>query len=263
MTSTPQKNPRTITRRRMLLVAGAGGAGIALAACGSDDNFGAGTDTNTDTGTGTASESESASTAVASGSGAVDTPGCVLTAEAIEGPFYTDVNLVRRDITEGRPGQKLELRLKVVDANGCTPLSDASVDVWHADATGLYSAFTEQGDDANVDTTAEKFLRGVQTSDADGVAVFDTIYPGWYRGRTTHVHVKVHLDNQTRVTTQLYFPDEVTSTVYGEPAYAERGQKDTSNATDDFGGDNRNLLMDVTKDGDKYIATGTLGINRS
>lgn len=238
MTSRQPDHASTITRRRMLLLAGAGGMGLALVGCGSDD-------------------------AVDSSHTTSDAPRCVLTPEAIEGPFYSDVNLMRRDITDGRQGQKLELQLKVVDANGCAPLSDATVDIWHADATGLYSAFTEQGDDANVDTTGEKFLRGVQTSDGDGVATFDTIYPGWYQGRTTHVHVKVHFSNQTRITTQLYFPDEITSNVYGEPAYAERGQKDTPNAADDFGGDNQNLLMEVSKDGDKYIATGTLGIDRT
>lgn len=233
---------RSITRRRMLLLAGASGAGLALQGCGSDATSGR---------------------PPATGSGEAVAPGCVLTPEAIEGPFYADVDLMRRDITGGRDGQKLQLRLTVTDANGCAPVSDASVDVWHADATGLYSAFTEQGDNADIDTTGETFLRGVQSTDAEGLAIFDTIYPGWYPGRTTHVHVKVHLADKTRVTTQLYFPDDITSTVYEKPSYQERGDKDTSNAADEFGGDNQNLLMVVTREGDTFIASGTLGIEQA
>lgn len=246
--STPSTPSTRMTRRRMLLLAGAGGAGVALLGCGGDGGTG-----------GASATAESA----AGGAGATDAPGCVLTPEAIEGPFYSDVGLMRRDITEGRAGQKLELRLKVVDADGCAPLPDASVDVWHADATGLYSAFTGQGDDEDVDTTGQTFLRGIQNTDGDGVAVFDTIYPGWYRGRTTHIHVKVHFSDKTRITTQLYFPDDVTGAVYREAAYAERGGKDTSNSADEFGGDDQNLLMSVVRDGDRHVATGTLGVNRA
>lgn len=244
------------TRRKMLLIAGAGSAGLALAACGNDNG-----DTGDDPDDGVANGIEVAESAAETAAG--PTPGCVLTPEAIEGPFYTDVNLMRRDITEGRPGQALELRLMVADASGCNRLADASVDIWHADAGGLYSAFEDQGDNADLDTTKEKFLRGVQNTDANGVATFDTIYPGWYQGRTTHIHVKVHFADQTRITTQLYFPDDITAEVYGEAAYSERGQKDTTNRNDTFGGDDLNLLMAVNKKGDKYVASGTIGIKKA
>jgi protocatechuate 3,4-dioxygenase beta subunit len=100
----------------------------------------------------------------------------VLTPELTEGPFYVPNERVRRNITEGKPGVPLELRLTVVDASSCKPLGNALVDVWHADALGVYS-----GDVAGDAGTS--FLRGVQRTDAHGLAVFKTIYPGWYQGR--------------------------------------------------------------------------------
>lgn len=228
-----------ISRRRLLQIAGAGGATIALAtACGTDSDP-------------TSPEAASAPEA---------TPRCVLTPEAVEGPFYTDVNLVRQDISEGRPGAPLELRLRVVSADSCEPIPDASVDVWHADAGGLYSAFTGQGDDRGVDTTGETFLRGVQNTNAEGLAVLRTIYPGWYMGRTTHIHIKIHFMDRTRVTSQLYFPDDVTAEVYALDAYAERGPKDTSNADDGFGAEDAGLVMSLALAGEGYLATHTIGI---
>lgn len=243
-TDRPTSTP-LISRRRALSLAAAGAGGLVLSACGSDDGA-------------AASGTETSPT-----SGQLATPDCTLTPEQIEGPFYTDLRLARRDITDGKPGSPLTLRIAVVDAATCQPISDAVVDVWHADAGGLYSAFTEQGDDQNIDTTAEKFLRGIQTTDAGGVATIDTIYPGWYAGRTTHIHLKVHLSDQTRVTTQLFFPDQVSTTVYADhDAYTERGPKDTPNADDDFGGDSSSLLMTVEGSGGGHTATHTIGIER-
>ncbi len=243
MTSKPIEAARqTYSRRRVLYLAGAGTAAAALAACGGD--------------------SESDATDTASGDGA--TPDCVLTPEETEGPFYTDLNLVRRDITDGKPGAPLELRIGVIDAETCAPIPDATVDIWHADAIGLYSAFTGQGDSEDVDTSAQSFLRGVQPTDVDGVATFTTVYPGWYMGRTTHVHVKVHFSDRTRVTTQLYFPDDVTDTVYADnAAYAERGAKDTPNEDDGFGAESTTLQMTLTRADDRHLATHTIGIDRS
>lgn len=231
-----------ITRRHLFVLAGAGGIGAALAACADTADTGAPSDGSAGAGDDLVS------------------PDCVLTPESIEGPFYADLDLVRRDITDGRAGEPLRMQLRVVDAQACSPLQDASVDVWHADATGQYSAFPSQGDAGDIDTSGQGFLRGVQSTGADGVATFDTIYPGWYPGRTTHIHVKVHLTDRTRVTTQLYFPDDVTNEVYAGSSYVERGQKDTTNAADAFGADDQNLLMRVEREGDLLVATGTLGI---
>lgn len=248
-------NPKQVmSRRRVIYLAGAGTAGLVLASCSSDsDESRAGS-------TGPTGTSASSDAPEASGT----TPDCVLTPEEIEGPFYTDVNLVRRDITDGRPGSPLEMRITVVDADTCAPISDATVDIWHADAGGLYSAFTGQGDDADIDTSSESFLRGVQATDGAGLATFNTIYPGWYGGRTTHIHTKVHFADQTRVTTQLYFPDETTNKVYDAgPAYQERGGKDTSNDDDDFGASDPSLQMTLEQAADGHIATHIIGIRRN
>jgi protocatechuate 3,4-dioxygenase beta subunit len=154
---------------------------------------------------------------------------CVLSPETTAGPFYVDPRLVRRDIREGRPGVPLDLALQVVDAD-CRPIPEARVDVWHCDAAGDYSGFARQGSRS---TAGETFLRGTQATAADGVARFRTIWPGWYRGRTPHVHFKVFLDDRTALTSQLFFPDGISDRIYrAVPAYAGRGAADTTNARD-------------------------------
>ena len=228
-----------LSRRRILELAGAG-AGFALAACGSDEL----TSTNN-----TSSNNNQSS--------------CTLTPAEIEGPFFADLQLMRRDIAGGKAGQAIQFQLTVVDANTCLPIPDAAVDLWHADAGGLYSAFPGQGDGANIDTSGQSFLRGIQTTDINGLVTFDSIYPGWYSGRTTHVHIKVRLANRTAVTSQLYFPDSVSATVYGAGEYLGRGQKDTSNEVDQFSATSSQLQMTLTIANNRYLATHTIGINRS
>ncbi len=122
----------------------------------------------------------------------VDSAGssCEATAELTEGPYYFDADALRSDIREDREGVTLRLGIRVRSAGDCAPIKDAVVDIWHCDAGGVYSGF-EAGE-------GERYLRGTQVTNADGVAEFTTIYPGWYRGRTVHIHAKVHLDKQTR-----------------------------------------------------------------
>lgn len=119
-------------------------------------------------------------------------PDCVLTPEQDEGPFYIDLARVRRDIVEDRPGVPLGLALTVVDASTCEPIRDAAVDVWHCDALGVYSGEPTES------SAGSTYLRGIQLTDANGEAEFATIYPGQYPGRTTHIHLKVHLGGQRR-----------------------------------------------------------------
>ena len=114
-------------------------------------------------------------------------PKCVLTPEQTAGPFYFDVEQVREDITEGKKGTPLELLITVVDSSDCRPIKDAIVDVWQADAGGVYSGYINQG----VDTTGQTYLRGIQVTDTNGRAKFRTIYPGIYPGRVPHIHFKV------------------------------------------------------------------------
>ena len=170
--------------------------------------------------------------AAAEGAGLLAANVCLLTPEATEGPYYIDPDLVRADITEGLPGAPLDLALQVVDAD-CRPLEGARVDVWHCDAAGNYSGFARQGSDRARDTRGAAFLRGTQFADARGVAAFRSIWPGWYRGRTPHVHYKVFLDERTVLTSQLFFPDGASETVFRGPAYRARAAgQDTTNATD-------------------------------
>jgi protocatechuate 3,4-dioxygenase beta subunit len=183
--------------------------------------------------------------------------GCRLLPEQTEGPFYFDPELVRADITEGLPGAPLRLRVRVLGANDCAPLPDAVVDVWHTDARGRYSGFSGQGDGGSEDTTDQTFMRGLQITGADGVAEFRTIYPGWYPSRTTHVHIKVHLDDRTLATGQLYFRDEVSAQIYALAPYDARGPKPVSNDGDGIfttdGGER--ALVDMLAEGDGWYGT--------
>jgi protocatechuate 3,4-dioxygenase beta subunit len=158
---------------------------------------------------------------------------CTLTPEVTEGPYYVDLERVRRRITEGRPGVPLRLRLTVVDTDNCDPLENAAVDVWHCDAVGTYS-----GVEGNTGT----FLRGVQLTDAKGVAVIDTIYPGWYQGRGTHIHLKVHVGGgvsganysggHVSHTGQLFFPEAMNDRIYRLSPYRRKTGTRTRNAQD-------------------------------
>ena len=160
---------------------------------------------------------------------------CRLTPESTAGPFYFDPKLVRADIAEGRRGVPLHLLLQVVDRD-CTPIERARVDVWHCDASGLYSNYAGQGDDPAhpVSTEGETFLRGTQVAGRDGIVRFRTIYPGWYPGRTTHIHFIVFTDARTRLTGQIFFPDALSSRIYETVApYSERrAARDTLNGDD-------------------------------
>jgi protocatechuate 3,4-dioxygenase beta subunit len=151
---------------------------------------------------------------------------CTLTPSAIAGPFYLDLDLLRSDITEGRPGFPLDLYLQVVRLSDCLPIAGAVVDLWHASAGGRYSGIASEG------TAGQTFLRGIQITPSSGIVHFRTIYPGWYPGRTTHLHLKVNPDLATELTTQLYFRDEVSRSIYGLPPYSLRGQNPTTNALD-------------------------------
>ena len=199
------------------------------------------------------SESDGAGPA-ALASGAVS---CVLTPEQTEGPYYLPKEHIRRNITDGRPGTPLLLRAYVVDASTCRAIRNAAVDVWHADASGVYSGF---GSGA----ASRTFMRGVQRTNAKGLALFRTVYPGWYPGRTVHIHVKVHIAGNVVHTGQLYFPDKLTDAVFRKAPYAARSGRDTRNATDSVyrNGGSKSLLH-VRKSGGSYVATITMGVHRS
>lgn len=256
--------------RRTFLAAGGGALTVAvLAACSSDGDGSARRPTSTTS----SSQPDTTPTTGAAATGAVaaltvadfETAGtCRLVPEKTAGPFPLDRQLDRRDITEGLPGRPLRLGLRVLDAR-CAPVTGASVEIWHTDATGDYSAF-EDGGGGKDDGPGTTFLRGTQPADADGIVEFATVYPGWYRGRAVHIHLRVHRDGETVLTSQVFFPDDYTDGVYAAAPYAQFGTPDTRNADDGIAGDpsaEGTLLAVRTTDtgrGDGALALVNLGV---
>ena len=174
-----------------------------------------------------------------------------------DGPYYLPGEKVRRDITEGLPGAPLALRLSVLDAATCRPIKGAAVDIWHASAAGKYS-----GEEAN-NTVGRTYLRGIQRTDAHGLALFKTVYPGWYPGRAVHIHVKVHVGGDVVHTGQLFFRDAYTDGVYKRQPYRARGARDVRNNDDSIygSGGNRSLLSMRTA-GNGYVGSINMGVRR-
>lgn len=221
-----------------------------------------------------------------------DARACVLTPEQTQGPYYVDDRLVRADITEGRPGLPLQLALTVQEAGSCAAIPGATVEVWHCDAGGVYSGFTAVGagggpprgggrppgapppsggpppgappsepatDRERRPADRTRFLRGAQRSDPAGRVGFRTIYPGWYQGRTPHIHVMVHVGDDRVHTGQLYFDDRVTAAVHRRPPYAAHGQPTTVNRTDGiFAEGGERSMLALARAGGGYM--GRLGL---
>jgi protocatechuate 3,4-dioxygenase beta subunit len=184
---------------------------------------------------------------------------CVLLPEKTSGPFPLDEQFDRRDITEGVDGHPLRLGLRVLDGS-CTPVPGAAVEIWHTDATGDYSAFVDGGGGKD-EGPGSTFCRGTQTANDEGIVEFLTVYPGWYTGRAVHVHLRVHLDGATVLTSQLFFDEAYTESVYASAPYAEFGLPDTSNAADNIAGDpEAEGTIVSTVAADTANGRGTLGL---
>ena len=191
-------------------------------------------------------------------------PGCVLTPEQTEGPFFVDEHLERADIRSDpgtgalTPGVVLRLDLGVatVDATRCMPLWNAVVDIWQCDALGRYSAVDANG--------SARFLRGYQVTDANGRVRFTTIYPGAYPGRTVHIHFKVRTlaaGRNAEFTSQFYFDDALTDRVHGAPPYAATGQRRMRNPRDGLYRDGGSrLMLDVDESDGALAATYDIGV---
>ena len=197
------------------------------------------------------------------------TPACVLRPEVTEGPYFIDERLNRSDIridpSDGsiKPGTELQIVFKVSRVGRtCAPLQDAQVDVWHCDAAGLYS------DEAANDTIGKKFLRGFQKTDAEGTARFTTIFPGWYSGRSIHIHFKIRILSggtaTLQFTSQLFFDEQTTNTILAQPPYQARGAPDTRNASDSVYASNNNagasLMLPITLQGAAYVGSFGVGL---
>lgn len=285
-----------ISRRRALSLGGTLGLAGVLAAC---------------SGTGTTGSSATSSPApVATGdelTALLDRANtCTLSAEQTQGPYWFDVDSIRSDIREDRPGTPLTLAVRVLDRTGCaagaagTAVPDVVVEVWHCDAGGAYSGFesgsasagggrpggpppsgpppegapgaepgggsgeTSNGSysvgDREATTTDDgTYLRGAQAADAAGIVRFTTIYPGWYNGRTVHVHCKVHRDKRTVLTTQLYADDALTDQVHAAAPYDAHTGRDTTNDTD--GIFDRSGLLTVQRSGEGYLGVINLVVD--
>jgi protocatechuate 3,4-dioxygenase beta subunit len=240
-----------VSRRRALSIGGTMSLSGLIAACGGGSDEARTTAAGT-TATGAAPASDSVLAALDAA------PSCVLATEETQGPYWFDVDSIRRDIREDRPGTRLDLALRVQDMTECeaggeaAPIADAVVEIWHCDAGGAYSGFESgamgppggggggetsdgsysEGVQEATPTDDGTFLRGAQVTDADGVARFTTVYPGWYRGRTVHIHLKVHIDRRNVLTTQLYFDEELNAAVFATAPYDERTGRDTFNDGD-------------------------------
>jgi protocatechuate 3,4-dioxygenase beta subunit len=141
------------------------------------------------------------------------------------GPYPSLVDLFRSDIREGKSGALLTLTIRVVNtANGCAAVPNANVEIWHVDAAGNYSQYGTQ--------TTQTYLRGIQTTNSNGEVTFTTIYPGWYQGRATHIHVEVTMAGRSVKVTQIAFPESVNNTVHASGVYASRGTNPISNLSD-------------------------------
>ena len=194
---------------------------------------------------------------------------CILTASLTEGPFFVDEKLNRSDIrTDPATGAvsagiplALTFNVQRVASNACTPLTGAYLDVWHCDAAGVYS---------DVSGSTRKFLRGYQITDANGSAAFQTVYPGWYGGRAVHIHFKLRLfAGSTRTyefTSQFFFNDTFTDSVYTQSPYSSRGSRSTRNANDGIYNslsttDKSGLTLQTSKTSDGYAGVINLGVN--
>lgn len=252
---TEPSDARPVGRRTVLIATGSTAAALAVGAA--------------------AAQQASAATRTPAPAPAAAAAVCTLTKEMTEGPYYLDGALVRSDITEGKAGVPLELALTVVDS-ACTPIGNALVEIWHADALGEYSGYV--GGNGHNEWDDGTFLRGGVLTDSSGVADITTVYPGWYRGRCIHIHVKVHTGvtltcdgsftgGSTLHTGQLFFGETVTSAVAKVSPYSANTVTRTTLSEDsvyDGGGASSGLLTLTALGGSASSGcTGTLTLGVS
>ncbi len=285
-----------MSRRRMLFAVGGAGLGaLALVACGSGDGgtvdsaSTASTATTGSTATSAANAPTSAATAGTTASTVADNTAAEAAATCVDeipdetgGPFPGDGSngpdvlsedgVVRSDITSSfgsstnvAEGIPLRVTLTIQDTATCTPMPGAAVYVWHCDAAGRYSLYTEGATDEN-------YLRGVQEADEQGQVHFTTIVPGCYSGRWPHIHLEVfdalssaQQGSSSIKTSQLALTQEMCEVAYQDSRYPQSSQNlsRTSLQSDNVFGDDGAIHQLATITGDNtggYSATLAVGI---
>jgi protocatechuate 3,4-dioxygenase beta subunit len=282
------------SRRRALGLGGTLTLAGLLAACG-------GSDRSTDSSSGSTSASTSATDsarAVPTTTSVTDVVAlldkaktCTMTQEETQGPYWFDVDSIRSDLREDRPGTVLNLALRVQDVSACStgataaPVANSVVEIWHCDAGGIYAGFEtgsrggaggapgggprgsgetsngsySVGDSEGTTTDHGTYLRGAQVADVNGIVQFTTVYPGWYPGRTVHIHLKVHRDKKTVLTTQMFMDEGVNAAVFAKSPYSDHTGRDVFNDDDNIYDDTG--LLTVSRQGDSYLGVLNLGID--
>ena len=234
---------KKVSRRDALGLLGLGGAALSLG-CGSDS-----------------STTPTATTGTAPTGGSTTSGACAVTPTETLGPYPSLTNFVRSDIREGKSGLPLALTITIVNTgNSCGPVANAAVDIWQCDAQGQYSEYSQPG----YNGSGQTFLRGIQTTDASGRVTFTTVFPGWYQGRATHIHVEVKVNNSVVKVTQIAFEESVIAAVYATGVYAAKGRNPTSNASDMVFADSLASETATITGGDAtsgYSAAFTVSIN--
>ena len=159
------------------------------------------------------------------------TKSCSPTQAIEEGPYYLSSTPTRSDVTDGQEGKALTLSFSVLDTS-CKPIKGARVDIWYANAQGIYSGVASRGDDLGAGVNSGNFLRGTQITNTKGVVTFKGIYPGWYPARTVHIHQKIWVGGKEVLTTQTFFTDKQNAAVMATAPYNARGAQRVTNATD-------------------------------
>lgn len=210
----------------------------------------------------------------------LDSDACILTPQTSEGPYYVDEDymagsLVRSDLRDGKPGVDLRLTFKIVDAETCSALAGVAVDIWSCDAVGYYSGHANASPDeipfstlfkGHVDpTTPDRAMRGRQIANSDGIVEFLTIFPGWYKPRTVHIHLMV-IDSKNKIMiTQIFFPQAIINEIHATAPYNTHGSSIYTNEKDPL------IAIEgpgagwpkMVKEGDRYSGTLTIGVRRA
>ncbi|KAJ3715236.1 Intradiol ring-cleavage dioxygenase [Lentinula guzmanii] len=202
---------------------------------------------------------------------------CVLAPEAMEGPYYINNEMIRNNLTEGQLGVPLTLDISVIDVTTCEPMEDVLVEIWAGMAIpGHGRPGGPEGPPSQPLSRNETFLRGGAPTSSDGVVELVTVYPGFYAGRTAHIHTMIHMnwersDNGTFVSTsgtvlhigQFFFQETWNDKVYATSPYIENNNKRTHNnedgqMEDSEDADGNSAILDISAAGED-LTEGLVG----